>query len=273
MDIPDGDFFRLEAIKPTIDWLLANNCQVTLCGHRGRPNGKIVPELSTEIIANWFNKKDSGRGQNDQLTVLENLRFDPREENNDPGFARGLALNQDIFVNESFAESYREVASISGVAKLLPHFAGFRLAKEVEVLSKVLESPDRPLLVIIGGAKIDTKQPLIEKMKNFADFVVVGGKLATQEKDFIIDSLPMAKTIIWNGVFGEIETGHVAGTQKLIDLILAQKDAYKIVGGGDTIGFLDRLGLTNKFNWVSTGGGSMLKFLSGEKLPGIEALL
>lgn len=264
IDIPDGDFFRLEAIKPTIDWLLANNCQVTLCGHRGRPDGKIVPELSTKIIDEWFGNK---------IQVLENLRFDPREEANDPGLAQELASNMDVFVNESFAESYREVASISGVAKLLPHFAGFRLAKEVEVLSKILDNPERPLLVIIGGAKIDTKQPLIDKMKGFADAVVVGGKLATQEKDFIIDFLPEAKTIVWNGPMGEIETGHVAGTKKLIDLILAQTEAYKVVGGGDTVGFLDKLGLTDKFNWISSGGGSMLKFLSGEKLPGIEALL
>lgn len=262
IDVPDGDFFRLEAIKPTIDFLLQNNNQVILCGHRGRPTG-FDPKLTTKPIQDFFSN----------IKVLENLRFDPREINNDESLARELAQNQDIFVNESFAESYREVASISGVAKLLPHFAGFRLAKEVEVLSKVLENPVRPLLVIIGGAKIETKQPLIDKMKNFADQVVIGGLLATKEKDFLIDSLPPAKTIIWNGVFGEVETGHVTGTEKLINLILENKEAYKIVGGGDTVGFLQKNNLLSNFDFVSTGGGSMLKLLAGEKLPGIEALL
>ena len=262
IDIPDGDFFRLEAIKPTIDFLLQNNNQIILCGHRGRPTG-FDPNLTTKPIQDFFPK----------IKVLENLRFDPREINNDESLAKELAQNQDIFVNESFAESYREVASISGVAKLLPHYAGFRLAKEIEVLSRVLENPQRPLLIVIGGAKIETKQPLIDKMKSFADFVIVGGKLATEEKDFLIESLPPAKTIVWNGVFGEIETGHEAGTRKLVDLILVQTDAYKIVGGGDTVGFLDKIGLTEKFDWVCSGGGSMLAFLAGEKLPGIEALL
>lgn len=264
IDIPDGDFFRLEAIKPTIDFLLQNNNQVILCGHRGRPNGKVVPELSTKIIADYFESK---------FQVLENLRFDPREENNDPEFARGLAGMAEVYVNEAFADSERAHASIVGVPKFLPHFAGFRLAKEVEVLTKVLENPARPLLVIIGGAKIETKQPFINEMKNFADHVVIGGLLATKEKDFLIDSLPPAKTIVWNGVFGEIETGHVAGTEKLTKLILENKDAYKIVGGGDTVGFLQKNNLLSGFNFVSTGGGSMLKLLAGEKLPGIEALL
>ena len=263
IDIPDGDFFRLKVIKPTLDFLLNNNCQIILCGHRGRPNGKVVPELSTKIIAGWFGN---------QFQVLENLRFDPREEANDPDFARQLADLAEVYVNEAFADSERAHASIVGIPKLLPHYAGFRLAKEVEVLSKVLENPVRPLLVIIGGAKIETKQPLIDKMKSFADAVVVGGKLATEEKDFMIESLPSAKTIVWNGVFGEVETGNVAGTQKLVDLILAQTQAFKIVGGGDTVAFLDKLRLTDKFDWVCSGGGSMLKFLAGETLPGIEVL-
>lgn len=265
IDVPLKPFddTRLKNIKPTIDFLLKQNCQVILCGHLGRPNGKIVPELSTRPIQEYFSS----------IKVLENLRFDPREENNNEDFARQLADMADIYVNEAFAASERAHASIVGVPKFLPHFAGFRLAKEVEILSKVLENPARPLLVIIGGAKIETKQPLIAKMKNFTDAVVVGGKLATDEKDFFVESLPPAKTIVWNGVFGEIETGHVVGTEKLIKLILENKEAYKIVGGGDTVWFLQKNNLLSNFDFVSTGGGSMLKLLAGEKLPGIEALL
>jgi len=284
IDVPLNPFddTRLKAIKPTIDFLLENDCQVTLCGHLGRPNGKVVPELSTKIIIDWFKKEDSGRGQNDKLFVLENLRFDPREENNDPEFARGLAQNQDVYVNEAFADSERAHASIVGVPKLLPHYAGFRLAKEIEVLSKILENPDRPLLVIIGGAKIDTKQPLIDKMKNFADAVIVSEKIASPAArndvnadffDKFSEIFVKSKTIIWNGPFGQIEDEkYQAGTKKLAELILENKDAYKIVGGGDTVGFLDKIGLTEKFDWVCSGGGSMLAFLAGESLPGIEAL-
>lgn len=281
-----ADDTRLKDIKPTIDFLLKNNNQVVLCGHIGRPNGKVVAGLSTKIISNWFKKEDSGVAQNDRLIVLENLRFDPREEANDPEFARGLADLADIYVNESFANCERTHASMVGVPKLLPHFSGFRLAKEVEVLSKVLENPTRPLLVIIGGAKIETKQPLIDKMKTFADTVIVSEKIASPARgrgrndintdffDKFSEIFINAKTIIWNGPFGQIEDEkYQAGTKRLVELILENNEAYKIVGGGDTIGFINKLGLTDKFNWVCTGGGSMLKFLSGTKLPGIQALI
>lgn len=256
------DDTRLKDIFLTIDFLLKQSCQVILAGHLGRPEGKAVQELSSKPIQEYF----------PQIKVLENLRFDPREEANDEGYAKELASLADIYINEAFAASERAHASIVGVPKFLPHYAGFRLTKEVEILLGVLENPARPLLVIIGGAKIETKQPLIDKMKGFADAVVIGGKLATEEKDFLIESLPEAKTIVWNGPMGDIENGHGTGTKKLVDLILAQKDAYKIVGGGDTVGFINKLGLLDKFDWVSSGGGSMLKLLAGEKLPGIEAL-
>lgn len=276
---------RLKDIWPTVDYLLKQSCTVYLAGHLGRPGGKEDLSLSSKPVAQWFAEGKSVSGVclkgnicgflvSEKLIVLENLRFDPREEANDENYAKELASLAEVYVNEAFAASERAHASMVGVPKFLPHFAGFRLAKEIEVLAKVLENPARPLLVIIGGAKIETKQPLIDRMKNFADTVIVGGKLATQEKDFMIDSLPQAKTIVWNGTMGMIEDErYQAGTKKLVDLILENKEAYKIVGGGDTVGFLDKIGLTSKFDWVCSGGGSMLKFLSGEKLPGIEALL
>ena len=308
---------------------MKQNCTVLLAGHLGRPGGVEKPELSSKPVAEWCRNKINEINENnkinkevagiclkgslcgflvtEKLIVLENLRFDPREEANPSTgsgqvdeYAKELASLAEVYVNEAFADSERAHASMVGVPKFLPHYAGFRLAKEIEVLSGVLGNPKRPLLVIIGGAKIETKQPLIDKMKGFADSVIVGGKLLEKNyelriknyantqfleltdgaKDVTLNSLFMirnsiltASTIVWNGPMGEIETGHTAGTQKLIDLIRAQKDAYKIVGGGVTVGFLDKLRLTDKFNWVCSGGGSMLKFLSGEKLPGIEALM
>lgn len=288
-----ADATRLEGIWPTLEYLLNNNNKVILCGHIGRPNGKAVPELSTQPVADWFKKKTTG-----DLTVLENLRFDLREEANDESLAKELAAMADVYVNEAFAVSERAHASIVGVPKFLPHFAGFRLAKEIEVLGSVLENPKRPMLVIIGGAKLETKIPVISKMSSFADLVVVGGKLVTEypekdddkvmvldliadAKDTTIDSIDRIKrsildagTIVWNGPMGEIEDyTYQVGTRRLAELISSNKDAYKIVGGGDTIGFIDKLGLARKFDWVCSGGGSMLKLLAGEKLPGIEALL
>ncbi|MBI1982291.1 MAG: phosphoglycerate kinase, partial [Candidatus Levybacteria bacterium] len=99
-------------------------------------------------------------------------------------FAQKLAKLADIYVNDAFAMCHRNHASIIGVASLLPHYAGLRLQKEVEILGQILENPKRPLIVVIGGQKIETKLPLIEKMENFADFVLVGGKIAQEAQKF-----------------------------------------------------------------------------------------
>lgn len=321
IDVPLNplDDTRLNDIWPTIELLLNRNCTVLLAGHLGRPEGKEDPALSSRPVAQWLAQKVGGsvagiclKGNicgflvNDKLTVLENLRFDQREETNDTEYAKELAGLADVYVDEAFATAYENHASLVAVAKLLPHFAGLRLAKEVEVLSGVLENTKRPLLVIIGGAKVDTKISVIAKMQDFADKVLLGGKIVTEVfpyarehgigldpkkvmafpltadyKDIFPQAIYDARedfwkaaTIVWNGPFGKVEEEQwQAGTEKVIDLILQNKTAYKVVGGGDTIGFLDKLGLTGQFDWVSSGGGSMLKFLAGEKLPGIEALL
>lgn len=316
IDVPivDGkvaDDTRLKDSLPTIEFLFQNNASIVLCGHLGRPEGQIKPELSVKPVAQWYLERLKVLGQlqqekignfdafriSDRLTILENLRFDSREEAGDESFARELASLGQVYVNESFAESYKTTASIVGVAKLLPHFAGFRFVAEIENLTKVLESPERPLLVVIGGAKIDTKLPVIEKMASLADNVIVGGKLSLEYKsnnpkvkvltlessgkDVALESItsvePLisnANIIVWNGPVGYVEDySFQVGTRRLAELFAANQTAFKVVGGGDTVGFIDKLGLTEKFNWVSSGGGSMLKFLAGEKLPGIEALL
>ncbi len=303
------DDTRLRDIWPTIEFLLSKNCQVVLAGHLGRPEGKVVPELSSRPVASWVSDHVNGQVSeiqggfkvNEQIIVLENLRFNPGEEENSPEFAQHLASLAEVYVNESFAVDEREHASIVGVPKLLPHYAGFRLAREIEVLSKVLENPARPLVVIIGGAKLETKIPLISKMENVADAVIVGGKLLSEikigspimamekvkilrltdnTKDITLESidrqsaiLASAGTIVWNGPVGLVEEyNYQVGTRRIAELVAASP-AYKIVGGGDTVGFLEKLGLTEKYDWVCSGGGSMLKFLAGEKLPGVEALL
>ncbi len=276
-------------------------------------------KLSLLPVAEWLNSKignpqnfvqKTTLGQfpafviNGQLAVLENLRFFPGEEENSADFAGKLADLADLYVNEAFAVCERAHASVVGVARLRPHFAGLRLIAETEKLSEVLENPGRPLLVILGGAKMETKLPLIKKMADLADNVVVGGKLVGEIKeepslakvseglkvrflkltrdgkdttleaiDKIQKEIAGAGMIVWNGPLGAVEDyTYQVGTRRLSELVAASA-AVKVVGGGDTIGFLNKLGLIDKFDWVSTGGGSMLNFLSGEELPGIKALL
>ena len=369
------DDTRLKAGLPTINYLLENGAKVIIAGHLGRPEKKYPIsndeiESSLEIVTGWLqkqltiNKKQltkekignfNGWKLNDNLSILENLRFYESEEKNDLEFAKKLSSLAEIYVNDAFAVCHRAHASIIGVPKFLPHFAGLHLEKEIEVLSKVLENPIRPLIVIIGGAKMETKLPLVRKMNNIADYILVGGLIAkeacllqaekrkaeiivaglngnetdiTQESvERFVEIIKKAKTIVWNGPVGKINDGSIGnppslanvpargpvagfppasapshirsattsvravgslstratppvgtknadtekGTREMAKAII-NSHAYKIVGGGDTIEFLDKEGLVKDFDFVSTGGGAMLSFLSGEKLPGLEAL-
>jgi len=304
------DDTRLKASLPTVQYLLDQGATVIVAGHLGRPNGVIDKNFSLEPVAKWFsikyqvlsikyeNLQDfNGWRINDNLFVLENLRFYEGEEANDPKFAQKLASLADVYINDAFSDSHRNHASITGVAKLLPHAAGLHLQKEIEVLSQVIENPKRPLVVIIGGAKIETKLPLVEKMLSRADYVLVGGKLPMEEKikqmvneklivatltpdgtditdesiEKFVEVISKAGTIIWNGPMGKSEVGE-KGTEAVANAVI-ESNAYTIVGGGDTINSLQKLGIVEKFSFVSTGGGAMLAFLSGEELPGLQALL
>lgn len=325
------DDTRMFSAIPTIEYLLQHNVKIIIASHLGRPTGlnheaRIKNhELSLKPVAQWFAKKlnhnsqfiirDSNLGEFEgweigpNIFLLENLRFDEGEEKNDPEFAKKLASLADIYVNDAFASCHRSHASVVGITQFLPHFAGLYLQKEVENLTAAMENPKRPLVVIIGGKKIETKLPLVEKMHGIADYVLVGGKIAEESQAFLkvqskkinskqesvlivadltpdklsitekslhsfLDIIPKAKTIIWNGAMGfinEKEDGFQA-TRKIAEAII-ESQAYSIVGGGDTIEFMSRIGMLDKFSFVSTGGGAMLCFLSGEKLPGIEALL
>ncbi len=338
------DDTRLKAGLPTLEFLLKNGAKVIIAGHLGRPRPKYQisnikyqkeeKEFSLYPVAEWFNKKLNHNSQfmlhnsslggfagweiGQNIFLLENLRFYQGEEENDLQFAKNLANLADIYVNDAFAVSHRDNASIVGVAKFLPHFAGFQLQKEVEVLSGILENPKRPLVVIIGGAKLETKLPLVEKMHHIADYVLVGGKLAGDVKTLFqvqhekikgrksvllvadlndegtditpksaenfLQIISLAKTVVWNGPLGKISDSKSEiikseeGSKKLAEG-LVKSSAYVVVGGGDTVGFLDKICLLDSFAcmpksrcFLSTGGGAMLAFLSGETLPGLEAL-
>jgi phosphoglycerate kinase len=314
-----GDDTRLNAWQPTLQYLLENSAKVIIVGHLGRPEGKDE-KLTLLPVVNWLAAKlktenlklktvqlgeFNGWEITDRISILENIRFYPEEEANDPQFAKKLASLAQIFVNDAFATAHRAHASTEGVTHFLPSFAGLRVLEEVKVLSEILENPKRPLCVIIGGAKIETKLPLVKKMHAFADFVLVGGTLSGDEemmlkvaneatayksilllgdsienkKDITLKSVENfiqvakeAATIVWNGPLGQIEEAeYQKGTQILAEG-LAKMEAFKVVGGGDTVGFLKEHNLLNNFSFVSTGGGAMLEFLSGEKLPGLIVL-
>ncbi len=322
------DDTRLHIGLDSLKYLLHRGAVVIVIGHLGRPKGK-EEKLSLAPVVRWLEKELNKKAEQtvrngfdgwnlgEHIFILENIRFYEGEKKNDPEFSKSLATLAQIYVNDSFANCHREHASIVGVAKLLPHFAGLRLELEMDELNHIIQNPIRPLCVIIGGAKMETKLPLIEKMHAFADYVLVGGKLATDTKSLLqvqhekiskhksallaadlnenqtditqntVENfeqiIDLCKTVVWNGPLGIIENSEFktqeararesdSGSQKIAERIIKDK-VYSVVGGGDTVGFLKENNLLDQFNFFSTGGGAMLSFLAGEKLPGLEVLL
>lgn len=312
------DDTRLLSSLETIRYILKHQGKVILLGHLGRPKGEVEPKSTLATIAKWYAREFDGKlekttignfpGWNitDKLSLLENLRFYKGEEKDDPAFVKELADLGSIYINEAFAVSHRNHASITGIAKLLPSFAGFHLATEVEALSKILHDPKRPLVVLIGGAKLETKLPMVEKMHRLADYVLVGGKIAEETRTLIkvqhekiqgnksvvlvadntpdgtditdkdtenfIQLISLAKTIVWNGPMGKMGDVKTERNTLKIARAIAKSHAYTVVGGGDSLTLLREHNMLNQFSFLSTGGGAMLEFLSGKELPGIKVL-
>jgi len=291
------DDFRIRETLPTIKYLLKKEAKVILMSHFGDPGGKFVKELQLTPVSERLTEL---LGQNVEL--LENLRFNPGEESNDESFARKLAQKGDIYINDAFGACHRAHASIVGVPKFLPSGAGFLLEREVACLTKLKTNPEKPLVAIIGGAKVETKVRVINKLSEKADFVlisgliskgVVGQKITLKYPDKIVfpvdetgggkdigpetiklfkEKIAKARTIFWNGPLGKIEEEEFAKGTAEIARAIAQSKAFSVVGGGETVEFITKLSLVGKFGHVSSGGGAMLTFLSGDKLPGLEAL-
>ena len=280
-----ADDFRIKQTIPTIEYLLKNEAKVILMSHLANNKSLFVIEERLEKYLG-----------SEEFTLLENLRFNKGEKENDDNFAKELAQLGDIYINDAFGVCNRKHASVVGVPKYLPSGAGFLLEKEIEVLSKVLKKPERPLVAIIGGNKIESKAKVIEQFLEKADYVLIGGRIAEQIKDksnklyIPVDSkngfdigpktikifseiIKKARTILWAGTLGKFEDSvYEQGTKKVAKLIVKNNQAFKIAGGGDTIFALTKFGLRDKFDHISTGGGAMLQFLSGEELPGLKAL-
>lgn len=314
------DAFRIEKAVPTIEYLIKNEAKIILIGHLDRPGGQVVENLRLKPVQRKLSEllgrpitmapdcigpeteKMVGEMKIGDILLLENLRFHKEEEENDEGFAKELAKLGEMYVNEAFANCHRNHASMTGLPKLLPSAAGFLLEKEIKTLENLIENPEKPLIVVIGGKKIETKAKFINKISEIADFVLIGGiiKKEIEEKGTILshkekviqpideaedgkdigwrttelfkEKIKLARTVFWNGPLGKTEDDRFAkGTEEIAKAII-ESGAFSVVGGGETVEFINRMNLLSKFNYVSTGGGAMMTFLAGEEMPGIEAL-
>lgn len=337
-----ADDFRIKKILPTIEYLRAAGARLIVLGHLGRSEASLEPvarylkdffplELVSSLAALEAAQNQAPAGT---CFLLENLRRWPGEAANDPDFAARLARLGKLYVNEAFASSHREHASIVGLPRCLPAYIGFTFAEEVKNLSRVFK-PQRPFTVILGGAKFETKLPVLKSLISLADKIFIYGALAHAffkelgyelgqslvdrdttlarpflnhpkivlpsdvrvkngervfiktpdrlvKSDNILDvglvsiekllpAIGQSRFVLWNGPLGNFEQGFKGSTEAIAKFI-AGSNAISIVGGGDTIAAIRRLDLLNQFDFVSTGGGAMLDFLSYGTLPGIEAL-
>ena len=319
--------FRIRASLPTINYLREKGAKkIILISHLGRPEGKKVKELSLKPVALKlaellpgvpveFVDDVSGPDVEDAVNhlkkggvlLLENLRFYPGEEKNSESFINEIidTTGATVFVQDGFAVIHRAHASTSAVAKNLPVYAGLLLEKEITSLEKVLAHPKKPLMLMLGGAKVDDKAPLIEAFKSKADQICIGGKIAADgavqpasniyiAEDFdedgeghkldcgpvstskFVDFAKSSKTVIWNGLLGKAEDVAFATASTIFLKTLGESpNIESIILGGDTTAFAEELMKEDdalKFTLLSTGGGAALEFLSGNTLPGLEAI-
>jgi phosphoglycerate kinase len=191
-----GDPLRIEASFETIKYLLDKDCSIVLMSHLGRPDGKVVPELSlapvakkaTELLGHEVGFVDESVGPRvkaaveamkpGEILLLENLRFHAEEEDNDKGFAKELSAWGEVYVDDAFATIHRAHASTVGVTEYLPSVAGFLVEKEYQHIQGSLDRPNRPLAAVIGGAKVSTKIDLLEFLIPKVDILMIGGAMA-----------------------------------------------------------------------------------------------
>jgi phosphoglycerate kinase len=312
---------RLDILVPTLKSLMEQGAEkILLIGHRGRPQ-KRDENLNTKPLVNFFKDKvtqDVGfldyyppeqlvlfaeeyNKIQAKLVVLENLRFWKEEEENSDLLATQLSPLGEVYVNEAFAASHREHASIVSLPKKIKEkggqlCVGLRFFEEIENLSKVTINPKRPVVVLLSGIKQD-KLSYIEGLKRLADQILIGGRLPEfigddfwdtkvfvsrlnpDKEDLTIHSIEEfekavteAGTIVVSGPMGKFEDeGHRLGTERVFKAISKSK-AFKLAGGGDTEYAIETLNLEQAFDWISIGGGAMLEYLSTGTLPAIEVM-
>ena len=342
-----SDNYRVEKAAPTLKWLSGHGASVIVTAHLGRnPEDslapvleelqKIIPETKfvNDVVGSEA-KKAVDSLKDGEVLLLENVRSNEGEKKNDPDFAKALASLADIYVDDAFGATHRSHASMVGVPEHIPGYAGLLVEREVEELSKGLD-PVSPALFILGGAKFETKEPLLEAILSWYDTIFIGGALANdflkaegfgvgqslvsdgaesakilmesgkillpvdvvveskgevhikrvdsvQKDDKIVDIGPEtvtelgmkiahAKSILWNGPLGYYEGGYMKSTEEVAQLV-ADVEGYSIIGGGDTVAAIRELDLEAHVNFVSTGGGAMLEYLTKGELPAIDALI
>lgn len=392
------DDYRIKESLPTIRYLLDQHVRLIICSHLGRPEGRVNPTESLLPVAKRLDEllgggkvtfvrdcvgpeveKEAKALEPGRVLLLENLRFHPEEEANDAQFAKQLASLAEVFVQDGFAVVHRAHASTDAVTKYLPSVAGLLLEKEVDTITEAMENPKRPLMAVVGGAKISDKIDVLHKFIDIADVVAIGGAMANTflaakgidiaeslyEKDdvgiakdimnkaaekarsqhflfalpydgvvahkidklaptrivdwsahviasienypkraphaasqirdderildigpfsgsFYAGAMQLANTVVWNGSMGVTEQEgtqgpvgpYAHGTQLMVEAMLGQfgHRPFSLVGGGDTVGYVEARGLVKAFDHVSTGGGASLELMAGRKLPGVEAL-
>lgn len=367
------DDTRIRAALPTIQDLTSKGAKVILASHFGRPKGddyaarvsdkfRLTPVAKrlSDLLGKPVVKTDDCIGDdviakvaglsNGDVLLLENVRFHPGEEKNDPAFAKQLASVADLYVNDAFGTAHRAHASTEGVTHYLsPSVAGLLIEKELQFLQDAIENPQRPLAAIVGGSKVSSKITVIETLLDKVDKLLIGGgmiftfykarglsvgkSLVEEDKlelakaleakakakgvdlllptDVVIadnfaadanaqtvsvenipdgwmgldigpdsvkvfqDALSTCKSVIWNGPMGVFEFDQFAvGTEAIARTLadLTKTGTTTIIGGGDSVAAVEKVGVADQMSHISTGGGASLELLEGKELPGIAAL-
>jgi len=308
------DNSRLKKTIPTLRFLMEKNCKIIIIGHRGRPTG-FEEKLSLKIvylelmnlleidgqntIESVFvddikdDDKIANAVVNNQIIFIENLRFWSEEDLGDTSLFETIKKYSNFLVNDAFAVAHRRNASII-LHREIETYYGFSFIEEVEKINQILEKKEKPITVVLGGAKED-KLKYLPELVEISDYILVGGKLPKlvdrssivdrsnkiviaklredgldlSDKDIekFIEIISRSKTIIWSGAMGLYEQENCRkGTQK-IALAIAEVDGYKIIAGGDTGASIKDLGLKNKIDFICSGGGVMLEMLVKGDLP------
>ena len=357
---------RIVAALPTIKYLMEHGAKVILCSHLGRPKGEYKPEFSLAPVAKRLSeylgvevklaedaevvgpnaKAMAAELKDGEVMLLENVRYRAEETKNEENFSKELASLADVFVNDAFGTAHRAHCSTTGVASYLPAVCGYLIQKEIKFMGGALANPKRPLVAILGGAKVSDKIGVIENLIDKCDTSIIGGGMAytfmkylghnigtslleadwaekagemmkkaedkgvkflipvdnkvgkeydehTEAKvvssddipdgwmgldigpksmEIFADAIKGAGTVIWNGPMGVSEWDNFAAGTISVAKAVADSGAISIIGGGDSVAAVTKLGFADKMSHISTGGGASLEFLEGKDLPGICAL-
>ena len=357
---------RIVAALPTIKYLMEHGAKVILCSLLGRPKGEYKPEFSLAPVAKRLSeylgvevklaedaevvgpnaKAMAAELKDGEVMLLENVRYRAEETKNEENFSKELASLADIFVNDAFGTAHRAHCSTTGVAAYLPAVCGYLIQKEIKFMGGALANPKRPLVAILGGAKVSDKIGVIENLIDKCDTIIIGGGMAytfmkylghnigtslleadwvekagemmkkaedkgvkflipvdnkvgkeydehTEAKvvssddipdgwmgldigpktqEVFADAIKGAGTVIWNGPMGVSEWDNFAAGTICVAKAVADSGAISIIGGGDSVAAVTKLGFADKMSHISTGGGASLEFLEGKDLPGICAL-